>query len=178
MGKQNWLALMNRKMCLEQIQETNQYTENYGLQLSETEAELLLTEKNNTLKEMGRIEFGQSILPQIIYTFCDSSCLSQDNYLDSLIRLQEIFFEYKNEMHDEITDEELLNFMREQFEEVCYGDFDYLESTCLEIFSEAIHAGYRGYRVTQGKGEFSKVDLVQRWDRKLFLQVLNDLFGR
>ena len=98
MGEQNWLALMNRKMCLEQIQETNQYTENYGLQLSETEAELLLTEKNNTLKEMGRIEFGQSILPQIIYAFCDSSYISQDNYLDSLIRLQEIFFEYKNEI--------------------------------------------------------------------------------
>ncbi len=29
---------------------------------------------------------------------------------------------YKNEMQDEITDEELLNFMKEQFETVGYGD--------------------------------------------------------
>ncbi|MDD7371721.1 MAG: DUF6323 family protein [Firmicutes bacterium] len=65
---------------------------------SSTYKQLLLTEKNNTLKEMGRIEFGQSILSQIIYAFCDSSYISQDNYLDSLIRLQEIFFEYKNEI--------------------------------------------------------------------------------
>lgn len=73
MGEQNWLDILNRQMGLKQIQETNQYTEKYGLQLSETEAELLLSERNNTLKATGRIEFGQSILPQIIYTFCDSS---------------------------------------------------------------------------------------------------------
>lgn len=178
MGEQNWLDILNRQMGLKQIQETNQYTEKYGLQLSETEAELLLSERNNTLKATGRIEFGQSILPQIIYTFCDSSFISQNNYLNTLIRLQEIFFEYKNEMHDEISDEELLNFMREQFEDVCYGDLDYLESTCLEIFSEAISAGYSGHKITQGKGEFSRIDIVQRWDKELYLQALRELCWR
>ena len=178
MGEQNWLDILNRQMGLKQIQETNQYTEKYGLQLTETEAELLLSERNNTLKATGRIEFGQSILPQIIYTFCDSSFISQNNYLNTLIRLQEIFFEYKNEMHDEISDEELLNFMREQFEDVCYGDLDYLESTCLEIFSEAIRAGYSGHKITQGKGEFSRIDIVQRWDKELYLQALRELCWR
>ena len=178
MSEQNWLDIMNRQMWLKQIQETNQYTEKYGLQLSESETELLLTEKKNTLKETGRIEFGQSILPQIIYAFCDSSFISQNNYVDTLIRLQEIFFEYKNEMNDEISDEELLNFMREQFEDPCFGDLDYLESTCLEIFSEAIRAGYRNHIITKGKVEFSKADIVQRWDRELYLQVLRDLCWR
>ncbi len=172
MDEQNWLEVMNRQQWMKQIQETNQYTSKYGLQLSEEDTELLIEEKNHTLKAERRVEFGQSVIPQIIYIFCDSAYISQDNYLDTLIRLQEIFFLYKNEMQDEITDEELLNFMKEQFEDICYGDLEYLESTCLEIFSEAIRAGYKGYNITQGNGEFSKIDIVQRWDKDLYLQTL------
>ena len=40
-------------------------------------------------------------------------------------------------MLDEISDEELLQFMQEQFDSVCFGDLDYLEGTCLEIFAQA-----------------------------------------
>lgn len=175
MGAENWLELMDGQMWLEQVRETNQYTEKYGLALSEEDAELLLAEKKQILKNERRVEFGQSILPQIIYTFCDSSYISQDDYVDTLIRLQEIFYLYKNEMHDEITDEELLTFMKEQFETVCFGDLQYLEGTCLDIFAQAIRAGYRGYSETQGRGEFSQFDIVQRWDEGLYLQALSSL---
>lgn len=113
-----------------------------------------------------------------MYAFCDSAYISQSNYLDTLIRLQEIFFLYKNEMEDEITDDELINFMREQFDGVCYGDIDYLETTCLEIFAEAIREGYREYYVTEGKGEFAKMDIVERWDRNIYLQTLKELLWR
>lgn len=178
MGEQNWLEVMNCQLWMKQIEETNLYTEKYGLKLSEKDTEILIAEKSNTLKAERRVEFGQSILPQIIYAFCDSTFISQDNYLEVLIRLQEIFFLYKNEMQDEITDEELLNFMREQFDDVCYGDLEYLESTCLEIFSEAIRAGYTDYTITQGKGEFSKIDIVPRWDKDLYLETLKDLCWR
>lgn len=178
MDGQNWLELLNRQTWLRQIQETNQYTEKYGLTLSEKDTEILLAEKNHTLRSEQRVEFGQSILPQIIYAFCDSSFISGDNYLDTLIRLQEIFYLYKNEMQDEITDEELIHFMREQFETVCYGDLDYLEGTCLDIFAQAIRAGYRGYKKTRGYGEFEKFDIVQRWDEKLYLETLRELCWR
>lgn len=178
MDGQNWLELLNRQTWLRQIQETNQYTEKYGLTLSEKDTEILLAEKNHTLRSEQRVEFGQSILPQIIYAFCDSSFISSDNYLDTLIRLQEIFYLYKNEMQDEITDEELIHFMREQFETVCYGDLDYLEGTCLDIFAQAIRAGYRGYKKTRGYGEFEKFDIVQRWDEKLYLETLRELCWR
>lgn len=47
-------------------------------------------------------------------------------------------------MQDEITDDELLHLMKEQFENLCFGDLDYLESTCLANFAEAIRAGYSG----------------------------------
>ncbi len=50
---------------------TNQYTEKFGLPLSEKGSELLFVEKNNTLKAKRRVEFGQSFLQQIIYAFCE-----------------------------------------------------------------------------------------------------------
>lgn len=178
MDGQNWLAIMNGRIWLEQVQEANQYTEKFGLALSEEEAELLLAERNHTLKAQRRVEFGQGILPRIIFTFCDSSFLSQDTYVESLIRLQEIFFLYKNEMQDEITDDELLHFMKEQFETVCQGDLDYLEGTCLAVFAQAVRAGYRGYQQTQGYGEFEKFDFAVRWDKELYLEALRELCWR
>lgn len=162
-------------MWLAQVRETNSYTEKFGLILSEDDAKLLLAERNRILKRERRVEFGKGILPQIIYHFCDSSFLTQDNYTETLVRLQEIFYRYKNEMMDEITDDELLCFMREQFEEVCYGDLDYLEGTCLDIFAQAIRAGYRGYRASGGRGEFGQFDIATRWDRELYLEALRQL---
>lgn len=176
MEQKSWLEEMNRQNLVRQVLETNCYTQKYGLVLRKEDAALLAQERANVLKAERRVEFGQSIMPKIIYTFCDSSYVDQDNYCDSLARLQEIFYQYKNEMEDEITDDELLEFMREQFENVCYGDFGYLEGTCLDIFAQAIRAGYSGYRESGGKGEFGKFDIVRRWDRELYLEALMDLF--
>lgn len=175
MDDKNWLEVMSKQTQITQVLETNKYTEKYGLVLSNEDAELLAEERVNALRHEQRIEFGQGILPKIIYAFCDSSYIMQQNYRDSLIRLQEIFYSYKNEMMDEITDDELLEFMREQFENVCYGDFDYLEGTCLDIFAQAIRAGYSGYIQSEGQGEFEKFDIVKRWDKELYLEVLKEL---
>ncbi len=174
MESTNWLALLERTQ-IQKVMESNQYTEQYGLTLSEQDAEILAQERKSTLIEQKRVEFGESILPRIIYEFCDSAFINQSNYVESLTRLQEIFFLYKNEMLDEISDEELLNFMKEQFETVCFGDFDYLEGTCLDIFAQAVRAGYRGYQKTGGRGEYAEFDEVLRWDRELYLEVLRDL---
>ena len=95
--------------------------------------------------------------------------------METMIRLQEIFYLYKNETMDELTDNELVHFMKEQFETVCYGDLEYLEGTCLDIFSQAVRSGYRGYRRTEGRGEYSQFDEVQRWDPELYLEALREL---
>ncbi len=175
MGNENWLEIMSNQTQIVQILDTNQYTEKFGLTLCQEDASLLAQARTSTLKKERRVEFGQSILPKIIYAFCDSDYITQDNYRDSLLRLQEIFYFYKNEMMDEITDDELLEFMKEQFETVCYGDLDYLEGTCLDIFAQAIRAGYSGYIETEGRNEFEKFDITPRWDKGLYLAVLREL---
>ncbi len=171
----NWMVLLQEKNQVTGMLATNQTTTRYGLMLSEEEAGLILAEKNRTLKEQKRVEFGEGITPKIIYAFCDSDFIDQNNYVETLIRLQEIFYLYKNEMLDEISDEELLHFMREQFDGVCFGDLDYLECTCLSNFSQAIRAGYEGHRRSQGCGEYGQFDDVQRWDYELYMEALRDL---
>ncbi len=173
----NWMILLQQNQ-LTQVLKTNHTTEQYGLTLSREDAALILEEKNHALKQQQRVEFGSGITEKIIFTFCDSGFIDQNNYSDTIIRLQEIFFLYKNEMNDEISDDELLHFMKEQFESVCFGDPDYLEGTCLNLFAQAIRAGYRGYRHTQGYGEFEKLDEVPRWDYDLYLETLKDLLWR
>ena len=175
MEEKNWLELMAKQTQVKEVLARNQDTEKFGLALSEKEARLLVAERGEVLKKERRVEFGEGILPKLIDTFCDSAYITQDSYCDTLVRLQEIFFLCKNEMLDEITDDELLEFMKEQFEGVCYGDLDYLEGTCLDIFAQAIRAGYSGYESTQGRGEFEKFDIVKRWDKGLYLEALNDL---
>lgn len=173
----DWIVLLQQKNQLEKVLETNKATEQFGLVLNEQDAKLILEERKDTLQKQKRVEFGEGIVPKIIYEFCDSDYIDQNNYVDTIIRLQEIFYLYKNEMQDEITDDELLHLMKEQFELICFGDLDYLEGTCLANFAQAIRAGYDGYKNSDGYGEYSKFDEQERWDYELYLETLKELWG-
>ena len=155
--------------------ETNQYTERFGLTLSQQDAQLILDNRKTALQKQRRVEFGEGIVPKIIFEFCDSDYIDQSNYVDTIIRLQEIFYLYKNEMHDEITDDELLHLMRKQYDELCFGDLEYLESTCLAAFAQAVRAGYT---LTDGYGEYDRFDLQERWSYEMYLEALEDLCWR
>lgn len=174
----DWMILLQGQNQLSKVVGTNETTEQFGLSLTEQDAKLILEERKNSLTEQKRVEFGEGISTKIIYEFCDSDYIIQGDYVDTIIRLQEIFYLYKNEMQDEITDDELLHLMKEQFENLCFGDLDYLESTCLANFAEAIRAGYGGYKGTDGYGEYSRFDDVKRWDYELYLETLKELCWR
>jgi hypothetical protein len=173
----DWMMLLQQNQ-LAKVMKTNEETERFGLALTEQDARLILKERNNVLAEQRRVEFGEGIAAKIIYEFCDSDYIDQNHYVDTIICLQEIFYLYKNEMQDEITDDELLHLMKEQFEQLCFGDLDYLEGTCLAQFSQAVRAGYDGYKGSDGYGEYSKFDDRKRWDYELYLEALKDLCWR
>lgn len=169
------MVLLQQQNQLERVMEANQSAERFGLTLTEQDAKLILEEQKKTLREQKRVEFGAGIAEKIIAEFCDSSYLDQDSYVETILRLQEIFYLYKNEMQDELTDEELLHLMRLQFEELCFGDLEYLEGTCLSNFAQAIRAGYDGHRNLCKQGEYARFDEVKRWDHELYLQALREL---
>ena len=112
----------------------NEESEHFGLTLSGEDALAVMESRNESLKKHQRVEIGPCVTKKIIHLFCDSQYIWQDNYVKTLKRLQDIFFLYKNESDDLVSDDELLTFMQEQFEGVCFGDLDYLETTCLQRF--------------------------------------------
>ena len=61
----------------------------------------------------------------------------QENYADTLMRLQDIFYLYKNESLDELTDDELLEYMKEKFDGICAGD--------LDTFAREVRTGTKKY---------------------------------
>lgn len=75
-----------------------------------------------------------------------------------------------------MTDDELLTFMRQQFESVCFGDLDYLEDTCLERFAKAVRGGYQGFTESGGLDEYEALSEEKRWDDELYQSVLRELF--
>lgn len=171
----NWLDLLQNTNQLSKVMETNRYTEEFGLSLTEKDAQLIMENRKSALQEQRRVEFGEGIVPKIIREFCDSAYIDQNNYVETIIRLQDIFYLYKNEMNDEITDDELLHLMKEQFEILCFGDLDYLETNCLVDFARAIRAGYEGYKETDGYGEYARFDVQERWSYELYQEALKEL---
>lgn len=145
MEQENWMIKLSQTSQIESLKKTNQYTEKFGVKLSDTDISVLTSERQNSLKEQERVEFGEGILPSLIYAFCDSAYIYQDNYAESLARLQDIFYLYKNESLDDLTDEELIDYMRSCFDGVCQGSLDYLEDTCLEDFARSIREGTRSF---------------------------------
>lgn len=172
---ENLMDLINRNVQLGNVMRSNEESERFGLSLSEEDAKLILDERKNSLKEQQRVEFGKGVINKIISVFCDSPYIDRDNYADMLIRLQDIFYLYKNETNDEMTDEELLNVMREQFDKLCFGDLDYLEGTCLADFADAVRVGYSDYQANDGYGEYDRFDVVPRWNSELFYDKLREL---
>ena len=171
------LEEQRRKTELAEIASCNQKTEEwFGLTLSPDDAQELVICRNQSLKKYQRVEFGTGILKQLIDTFCDSQYLNQANYKETLQALQDIFYRFKNESMDKLTDGELMEFMKEQFEGVCYGDLEYLEGTCLVRFAAAIRAGYTGYQGSGGKNEYGQLSEEMRWDSELYYNTLKELF--
>ena len=139
----SYLEIVNKRKQIEiaNIKKCNEYTNKYGLILSENQISNLLERRKETLKETGRIEFRVGIIDKIIKEFCDSPYIEQENYAETLYELIDIFYEYKNETMDLITDDELIEFMKKSFDGVAQGDLEYLSGTVMYRMRENLLKG-------------------------------------
>lgn len=140
---ESYLETINKRKQMEiaNIQKCNEHTKQYGLALSNNQIKNLLERRKETLQATGRIEFREGIIEKIIKVFCDSPFITQENYATTLYELVEIFYEYKNETMDLISDDELIQFMKNSFDGICKGDIDYLEGTIMYQMREKLLIG-------------------------------------
>ena len=116
------------KQDINRLLQCNDITNKYGLNLSKHEANMLVQNRINALKQNGRIEFKQGITADIIYEFCDSPYINKINYVDTVLELTQIFYYYKSECNDVLSDEELIKYMKHSFNGKCQG--------CLELLRD------------------------------------------
>ncbi len=138
MEEKNWMQGLLQKNQMAKVLEMNDKIDQFGLILSEEDAAMLVQSRSDVLKEQQRVEFGEGILPRLILNFCDSPYIYQGNFAETIERLQEIFYMYKNESMDEISDDELLEYMRDCFDGECEGSLEYLEDTVMEAFARDV----------------------------------------
>ncbi|MBS4536307.1 hypothetical protein GOQ29_11825 [Clostridium sp. D2Q-14] len=122
----NMFSSRIQKQTVEEIMKCNDHTIRFGLTLSHLDAVKLVETCNMALKSNGRIEFKGSVIHKIIKEFCDSPYISEHNYVETIHDLIEIFYFYKNETLDLVSDDELIKFMKNSFDSKCQGSLELL----------------------------------------------------
>lgn len=131
----NSLQIFNTKIIKEysvnKILQYNNITNKNGLILTKEQAMELVETKNNELKNTGRIEFRDGIIQKLIKNFYNSPYINKSNYQSTLCSLVEIFYYYKNETYDQLSDDELIDYMNYYFNGSCHGSIELL--ACREL---------------------------------------------
>ena len=139
----SYLEMINKWKQIEivNIKRCNEISSKYGLVLSDNQISKIIERRKEILKGTGRVELREGIIDKLIKEFCDSPYINQENYAETLYELIEIFYEYKNETMDLITDDELINFMKKSFDGICQGDLEYLSGTVMYRMRENLLKG-------------------------------------
>lgn len=101
----------------------------------------LETSRNKVLQEQGRIEFGDGVLLGIIEAFSESDYIQPREWVETMSDLYGIFHYIKNELDDDIGDDELWEWMAKTFEEACHGDVNLLAGLYAEKLIALYHRG-------------------------------------
>ncbi len=129
-----------QKQAVNEIVKCNDYTERFGLVLTQKQAIELVETRSLSLRDNGRIEFGGGVIDKLIKEFCDSPYISMHNYESTLHELIEMFYYHKNETMDLISDDELIKFMKSSFDGICQGSLVLLSGR--ELFRLAKNLRY------------------------------------
>ena len=133
------------KQVFNEIFTCNELTRDYGLTLKEEDVKEIIKTRTVALEKSGRIEFNGQIINKIIISFCESPYISQYNYSDTINELVEIFYNYKNETLDYISDDELIEIMKDYFDNYCQGSLELLEGKVLYKIADNIRNGVKDY---------------------------------
>lgn len=109
----------------------NELLELKEIKLTEKQKLELIENKNQNLKNLGRVEFGESILKKIINKFIDSPYIDEDDIVFELSELTNIFYLYRSEINN-LSDDEIIEYMKESFNEIYNGSLELLETLGLE----------------------------------------------
>ncbi len=122
------LQVINNDEYIRQLIDTNDYSSKYGLTLTPEQAQMLIETRNNSLRDNSRIEIGLGAVEKIINNFSESPYIDNNNYAETINDLLELFYYYKTETHDRISDVKLIELMRNKFDNEYKGSIELMQS--------------------------------------------------
>lgn len=111
---------------ISEILELNQELGKQSLALSPAEAEELIVNRAQALKNQGRIELDLSVMKAFALKLSESPYISQENYVRTISELYEVFHYIKNATSDFISDEDVINAVMTYYENICHGSAELL----------------------------------------------------
>jgi hypothetical protein len=141
------LDALQKQSEIYEIIKSNEESMQYGLRLSEKHVLDIVETRNYVLKSYGRIELGGDIINKIIKAFCRSQYINQVDYALIINELVETFYYIKNETLDLVTDDELIDLMKDYFNNSCVGSIELLQGRELENFARSIRYDFSDYRL-------------------------------
>ncbi len=123
----------------------NAKTEPYGLRLTAAGLERLMKSRAEALRSTGRVEVGEGALTSLVDAFRTSPYLLPSHYEETLMDLQELFYSFKNDCKDLLTDQELAEAMALVFNEAAQGSMEFLsELDWQDIYRVAVTGSLEG----------------------------------
>jgi hypothetical protein len=126
------------RKAAEELQACNDAIGRHGLSLSPAQAQAIVVGRSEALQLTDRVEFGGGVAKDMVVAFASSSFVSQATFADTIIELQELFYEVKNETIEQVTDEELIAKMRYLFDGYANGDLALLEEALFEGLARTV----------------------------------------
>ena len=125
---------------VEELERCNEVSGHYGLVLSRRQMQNLAVRRFQALADTGRVEFGEGVLKKLVFAFCSSPYLAPADYESTLAQLQDLFYHFKNESGEGLSDDELIEAMRAAFDGPAHGSLEYLAGTALESLCRAVRS--------------------------------------
>ena len=101
-----------------------------GLVLTAEERQQLWADRLRVLRDTGRLELGEPLLPRLALAFCDSPWAEPETWAETLADLQELFYHAKGRTG--LPDEELLSVLRQLFDGPAHGSVERVEALLEE----------------------------------------------
>ena len=138
----HWIASGSKERCeMERMLACNEQLQCHGLFLNGEQCAALTQHRREALQARGRMEFGQSVLPKLIEAFCDSPYLDQSNLEQTLAELIDMFYYFKGESMERLSDDDLIDHMKRAFDKVCQGSLEALAGRSLEELCKQAREG-------------------------------------
>lgn len=124
-----------------ELESINQAIGQHGLSLMAADVQALAVGRREALQLSERIEFGGGVAKDLVLAFASSPYVSQTTFVDTVLELQELFYEFKNESLEQIADDELIAKMRSLYDDFADGNLDLLEEALFEGLGRHVREG-------------------------------------